>query len=303
MNQHAHQVSIVVLHFNTLQLTHNCLQSIYDYQGDLDFEIFLVDNASTDGSGLQLVEEFPDVQFQRLDQPLGFSAANNIALRQAKGRYLLLLNSDTAFYNDALEQALSYMEQHTQVGITGVHLHKLDGTFDVACHRSLPTPATAFFKMIGLSRLFPNSSLLARYNLTYLSPEDTFPVDAISGAFMMIRSEALEEVGLLDEDFEFYGEDIDLCYRFRQAGWTVMYNGSIKVIHIKGGSTDHSDPWTINNFHNSMLIFYRKHFAHLYSSPLNLSVRFGVNLRKWIFLRRAAYLRRKWHREDTTQHP
>lgn len=113
----------------------------------------------------------------------------------------------------------------------------------------------------------------------------------------------MQEVGLLDEDFEFYGEDIDFCYRFRQAGWTVMYNGDIRVIHIKGGSTDHSDPWTINNFHDSMLIFYSKHLAHLYSAPLNLLVRLGVNLRKRIYLIRAAYLRHKWHRSGTSQRP
>ncbi len=297
------RLSIIIVHYNTLQLTRDCLQSIRQHAGELEPAIHLIDNASTDGSGPQLAREFPEVDFQRLEHPLGFSVANNLALKRAAGKYLLLLNSDTVLYNDALQQAVDYMEQHNQVGITGVHLHKPDGTFDVACHRSLPTPSAAFFKMVGLSRLFPRSTLLARYNLTYLSQDDIFPVDAISGAFMLIRGEAMREVGWLDEDFEFYGEDIDLCYRFRQAGWPVMYNGTIRIIHIKGGSTDHADPWTIQNFHNSMLIFYGKHLAHLYTSPLNLLVHLGVNLRKWVYLLRASYLRRKWHREGKSQRP
>ncbi len=289
-------LSVIILHHNTPKLTRDCLNSIFAETRDLDLEVLVVDNASTDGSGEVLSREFPQVEFLRSDKPLGFSAGNNLALRQARGRYLLILNSDTLIVDRALNRAVEYLEKHPEAALLGVRLVLPNGRFDPACHRSFPTPGASFHKMLGLSKLFPRSRFFARYNLTYLPEDGIYPVDSISGAFMMGRREILQEIDFFCEDFDFYGEDLDICFRLQEKGYRVHYNGKIHIIHLKGGSTDQFSSWIVRNFHDSMYLFYRKHFARRYPRPLNQVIYTAILMRRTWFLARAAYKRFRYQR-------
>lgn len=267
-------LGIVIVNYNVRDLLRDCLASVYDSRGDLDFEVCVVDNASPDGSADMVEAEFPRVRLIRAENR-GYAAGNNLGLRafgfQEVGereskpqspapRCALLLNPDTVLPPSALADMLAFIEDHAPAGVAGPRLVREDGSLDRACRRSFPTPEVAAYRLSGLSRLFPKSSRFGRYNLTYLPPDVTTQVDAVVGAFMLIRGEALAQVGLLDEQFFMYAEDLDLCYRIKQRGWQVWYNAGVTVLHYKGQSSRQRSTFANVKFFETMRLFHDKHF-------------------------------------------
>ena len=253
-------LSVIIVNYNVRQFLENALASIARALEGIDGEVFVVDNASSDGSADMVRAKFPSVCLIESDRNLGFARANNVALQRARGEFLLLINPDTVVQEDTFRVMLRFFAEVPDAGLAGCKILNPDGTFQLPCRRSFPTPWVAFTKIFGLSALFPKSRLFGRYNLTYLDEDETYPVEAIGGAFMMLRREAYEKSGGLDESFFMYGEDLDWCYRIGQAGYRVYYVHATKIIHFKGESTKRSDIDEIKHFYEAMQLFVRKHF-------------------------------------------
>lgn len=254
-------LSIVIVNFNTRELLKACLRSVEASRTAWPWELFVVDNASADGSADMVAAEFPWATLIRSESNRGYACANNLGLRRAAGSYLLLLNPDTVLPPDALQQMVEYMDAHPEAGIAGPKLVRQDGSLDLACRRSFPSPEVSFYRMLGLSKLFPRSSRFGRYNLTYLDPDRPAEVDSVVGAFMIVRSEAVSQVGMLDESFFMYGEDLDWAFRIKSRGWKVLYNPAVVVLHYKGESSRRHPRKAILEFYRAMHLFYRKHYA------------------------------------------
>ncbi len=279
-------LSIVIVSYNVCKLLRACLGSVLSAQGDVAYELMVVDNSSTDGSAQMVRQRFPTVKLVESPVNGGYAYANNLGLQEilrpgeaALPRYVLLLNPDTVVPPNALNAMVSFMDSHPGAGAAGPRLIRPDGSLDLACRRSFPSPEVSFYRMLGLSRLFPRSRLFARYNLTYLDPGDVVEVDSVVGAFMMVRGDVLWKVGLLDESFFMYGEDLDLAYRIKKAGWKVLYNGQVDVIHYKGESSRQQSNRSVREFYRAMLVFYRKHYARSTAFPLNCLIVGAIYLR------------------------
>jgi hypothetical protein len=273
-------LSIVILSYNTRQMLHDCLCSVRENIAGIEAEVFVVDSGSSDGSIELVREEFPSVDLTVTEGFGGFAHANNLALRRAVGRYQLLLNSDTMLPPGGLGKVVAFMDAHPEAGVVGIKLVKGDGTFDHACRRGFPTPAASFYRLTGLGRLFPRSPRFARYTLGHLDPDQLTEVDSVCGAFMMVRQEAVRGVGLLDESFYFYGEDLDWAYRFKEKGWKVYYYPGVQALHYKGQTSRKQSERMIHEFYRAMEVFYRKHYAARNSAPLRLAVLAGIRLSK-----------------------
>ena len=282
------RLSVVVLSFNTRALLDQCLRALREGLAGIDSEVFVVDSSSTDGS-LELVrDEFPEVRHIVTPTFGGFAHANNLALRQAQGEYFLLVNSDAMVKPDALARALYFMDATPKAGAMGPRLIKQDGSLDLACRRSFPTPEVSFYRMIGLSKLFPKSRRFGRYNLTFLPPDQMTEVDSVCGAFMLVRKSAVDQVGLLDESFYFYGEDLDWAFRIKQGGWQIYYYPDIQVLHLKGQTSRQQSTHMIHEFYEAMRLFYRKHYAADNSPLLRFVVLLGVDLgERWAMFKNA----------------
>lgn len=281
-----HDLGIVILNWNTRDLLRCCLASVQASRGDFSYRVCVVDNASTDGSAAMVREEFPSVQVLENQVNTGFAAGNNAGLR-ALGyagamsdapRHALLLNPDTEVPADGLADMVAYMDAHPGVGAAGPRLVLPTGELDLACRRSFPTPEIAFYRMTGLARLFPKSRLFGRYNMTYLDPAIETEVDSVVGAFMMVRREAVQQAGLLDERFWMYGEDLDWAFRLRQAGWKVMYNPAITVLHVKRAAS-RKNPRAQREFYRAELHFYRKHYQARTPAVIHWLVLLGIHAR------------------------
>lgn len=282
-------LAIVILNFNTRDLLLDCLASL-QMQGGLDFTVCVVDNASTDGSADAVTAQFPDVQLIRNPQNNGYAAGNNLGLRAfgfpdaAQTRYVMLLNPDTVVPPGALAGMVAFADANPDVGVVGPKLLLMDGTLDMACRRSFPTPEVSFYRLTGLSKLFPRSRRFGRYNMTYLGIDEQTEVDSVVGACMMVRAEAMRDAGLLDEQFFMYGEDLDWCLRLKQqhnpAGrpYRVMYYPSITVQHIKRAASRTSAKAQYE-FNRSMWLFYRKHYQRHTFFVMDWIVRLGLALR------------------------
>jgi GT2 family glycosyltransferase/lipopolysaccharide/colanic/teichoic acid biosynthesis glycosyltransferase len=242
----------------------------------------VVDNASNDGSAEMVRTKFPHVLLIQNRTNEGFARANNTALRRARGKFILLMNPDTIVQEDTFKVMLSFFAAHPEAGLAGCKILNPDGTFQLACRRSFPTPWVAFTKIFGLSALFPGSRLFGKYNLTYRSPDESYPVDAVSGSFMMVRRQAYEAVGGLDEAFFMYGEDLDWCYRMTRAGFVVYYVHETQIIHYKGESTKRSEIDEIKLFYGAMEQFVKKHFSG--SSTVRMFLNLGIALRGTVAL-------------------
>ena len=268
-------LSIVILNYQTFELTKNTINSIFEYEYPFSYEVLLVDNASGDDSLSRLKDYFKDnVIFIESRENNGFAAGNNQALKIAKGKYQLLLNSDTIVWENTLESIYYYMEKHTDVGATGCRVLLENGDLDKACKRSFPNVKNSFFRLFHI----PTKSKDDNYNLDSLPDDGVYEIDCLTGAFMFIRKEALDEVGFLDETFFMYGEDIDLCFRIKQAGWKIVYYGKSKITHFKGASRKKQKSELIYEFYRAMYVYYKKHHAHESFFITNFSVYFGIAL-------------------------
>src|SRR5689334_6085898 len=265
-------LSVIIVNYNVKAFLESSLVSVRKALDRIDGEIIVVDNASDDGSVEMMRQKFPSVRLIANERNIGFGAANNVALKTARGRYILLLNPDTVVQEDTFLVMTSYMDAHPEAGAAGCKLLNPDGSFQLPCRRSFPTPWVAFTKITGLSALFPSSRLFGRYNLTYLDPDETYPVDALSGAFMFLRREAYEQTGGFDEEFFMYGEDLDLCYRIQQAGWAIMYVPETQIIHYKGESARRSDIDEVRLFYEAMRLFVRKHIHRGFAADVILKI-------------------------------
>ena len=252
-------VSIIIVSYNVKDYLYNCLQSILnsDYSGDLD--LILVDNGSYDGSVSIVRKNFPSVRVIENDSNLGFAKGVNIGLRESHGDYILLLNPDTVIEEKTLSVLTAYMEEHPIVGICGPKILNADGSLQLACKRSFPTPWVALPKLVGLSKLFPGGTWTGRYNLTYLDSDERHSVEAISGSFMFMSNRVLEKVGQLDERFFMFGEDLDYCYRIKKRGYDIVYNPISSIIHYKGESAKTAPYDMIHIFYTAFYQFYNKH--------------------------------------------
>ena len=256
------ELSIIIVNYNVKYFLEQCLHSVYSALKNTKAEVFVVDNNSVDGSGALVKQKFPLVHLIENNNNTGFSVANNQAIRLAKGKYVLLLNPDTIVQEDTFEKILSFMEQHSEAGGLGIKMVDGKGNFLPESKRGLPTPSVAFYKIFGLARLLPQSEKFGKYHLTYLDKNKTHVVDILSGAFMLIRKEVLDKIGLLDETFFMYGEDIDLSYRITQAGYKNYYFADSSIIHYKGESTKKSSDNYVVVFYKAMAIFAKKHFSN-----------------------------------------
>ncbi len=273
------KLSIVIVNYNVKAFLQQALESIQKATHQLNTEIFVVDNHSVDGSIEMLENQFPDIRLIKNTNNLGFAKANNQAIKESTGDYVWLLNPDTLIQEDTPEKLIQVMESDPKIGLLGCKILNDDGTLQLACRRSFPTTWVAFTKLSGLANIFPKSKLFGRYNLTHLDPDDAYEVEAISGSCMFIRREALEEVGHLDETFFMYGEDLDWCFRFGEAGWKVFYSPETSIVHYKGESSKVAAWDTMTHFYRAMDIFARKHFSSTGRFPLHWLLRGGIFVR------------------------
>ncbi len=271
-------LSIIIVNYNVKEFLQNLLNSIEKTSSNISKEIIIVDNASDDGSIEVIKDKFPFVKLIENKTNLGFGRANNQGLKIAKGRFILLINPDCIVSEDTFDKMISFFEEHQDCGLAGCKILNSDGTLQLACRRSFPGPWTSFTKVTGLSNIFPNSIIFARYNLTYLDENKSYEVDAVSGSFMMIRKEAYEKTGGFDEKFFMYGEDLDLCYRVQKNGYKVYYNNDTQIIHYKGESTKRSNLDETKLFYDAMHLFVKKHLS---SFPIvELILRSAIGFRK-----------------------
>jgi GT2 family glycosyltransferase len=270
------KLSVVIVNYNVKHFLEQCLRSVREACRDLEAEIWVVDNNSVDGSVAMVQEKFPDVHLIANTENLGFSRANNQAILQSNGEYVLLLNPDTVVSQDTFASTLQFMDAHPDAGGLGVKMVDGKGRFLPESKRSLPTPAVAFYKIFGLSRIFPRSKTFGRYHLGYLDDDKVHSIEVLSGAFMLMRRAALDKAGLLDEQFFMYGEDIDLSYRITQAGYKNYYFPETQIIHYKGESTKKGSANYVFTFYQAMNIFARKHFsknnARVFTFLINLAI-------------------------------
>lgn len=272
------KLSVVIVNYNVKFFLEQCLKSVFDSGKNIDMEVFVVDNNSVDGSVQWIQSKFPEVKIIANKKNKGFSKANNQAIRQAKGKYILLLNPDTVVEDSTFEKVIAFMDKTTDAGALGVKMIDGKGKFLPESKRGLPSPWVAFYKVFGLSALFPKSKVFGKYHLGYLDQDKTHQVDVLSGAFMLLRNEALEKSGLLDESYFMYGEDIDLSYKITQTGYKNYYFPDTRIIHYKGESTKKSSINYVFVFYNAMIIFARKHFsksnARLFSFFIHIAIYF-----------------------------
>jgi GT2 family glycosyltransferase len=282
-------LAIVIVNYKTRDFLRACLRSIESSEGDFTSRVCVVDNASGDGSVESVRAEFPHVHVIEQPRNEGYAAANNRGLRwlgfgdpqvpEAElPRYVLLLNPDTLLPPTALARMLAFMDAHPQAGAAGCKLVREDGSLDRACRRSFPSPEVSFYRLTGLSLLFPKSPRFGRYNLSYLDENVTTEVDSVVGAFMLVRREAITMAGLLDEGFFMYGEDLDWAFRIKQAGWQIWYYPEVVVLHYKGQSSRQRSAPSILAFYDAMRRFHAKHYKQSTPAPLNWLIEAGITV-------------------------
>lgn len=248
---------------------------------NIETEIFVVDNNSSDGSKTFFTNKFPGVKFIWNHENIGFSKANNIAVRQAAGEYLLFLNPDTLIPEDCLEKGISFFESRPETGALGIKMVNGSGHFLKESKRSFPSPVTSFYKLSGLARLFPRSKIFGKYHLGNLDEDKNHEVDVLAGAFMMVPKKVVDNVGSFDEDFFMYGEDIDLSYRIQEAGYKNIYFSESSIIHFKGESTRKAGLNYVRLFYKAMSIFARKHYGNR-AVFFNLLIQVGILIRAFL---------------------
>lgn len=284
-------LSIVIVSYNAGHILKDCLKSVKLASQKLRAETYVVDNNSTDGTAQMVAKNFPWVKLIANTANHGFSKANNQAIKLAKGKYVLILNPDTKVEIDTFTKMIGFMDKHPEAGVATCRLEFPNGRLDPDCRRHFPTPWRAFCHFSTLSKLFIGSAIFDQYNYGYLSSDKEHEVDACAGAFMIIPKKAIDKVGMFDEDFFFYGEDLDWCYRFKEKGYKIIYTPVTRVIHYKGvssGIKKHSQEISIASRETkirayrestrAMRLFYRKHYKDKYPKVLTNLIFFAIKL-------------------------
>ncbi|MDD2385995.1 MAG: glycosyltransferase [Bacteroidales bacterium] len=273
------KISVIIVNYNVKHFLEQCLNSVLASARHCETEIYVVDNNSVDGSCSMVKEKFPEVHLIENKKNYGFSYANNQAIKISKGEYVLLLNPDTVIEEKTLQKVCDFMDSHPDAGGLGVKMIDGKGRFLPESKRGLPTPEVAFYKIFGVSKLFPKSKKFGKYHLTYLDKEETHVVDVLSGAFMLLRKECLDKTGLLDENFFMYGEDIDMSYRISLAGYKNYYYPRTTIIHYKGESTKKGSINYVLVFYNAMIIFAKKHFSKRHAGTFSALINIAIYIR------------------------
>lgn len=268
------KLSVVIINYNVKNYLGQCLTSLERALADVESEVLVVDNHSTDGSVAYIEKHFPTVKLISSSHNLGFARANNLAIRRCQGEFILLLNPDTIIGEETIHRSIDFIESHPAAGAMGVRMLKADGSDAKESRRGMPTVMTSFYKMSGLCTAFPTSRRFGHYYMGYLPWNQAALIDIVSGAFCLLRQSALQQIGLLDEDFFMYGEDIELSCRLLKAGWQNWYL-PVKILHYKGESTQKSSFRYVHVFYEAMLIFFRKHYRHtsfLLTGPIKVAI-------------------------------
>ncbi len=276
-------LSIIIVAFRGYEKLKVTLEAVFASTTTYSYEVIVVDNGSGDGTPEMLLQDFPQSNYPNLklvrNQNTGFSKGNNLGFRESTGQNILILNPDTKVFPDAIQLSMDYLLAHPDIGALGCKLIAADGTLDPVAHRSFPTPAIAFYRLIGLQKLFPKNKRFAAYNMLYLPEDQMVDVEGLSGAFMLLPRKAFIAAGGFDEDYYMYGEDLDLSYMVKQAGYRVVYYPVAVTYHYKGSSTRKAPFRMLYYFHDAMAIFYRKHQAGKHSWLMNGLVYVGIWLR------------------------
>lgn len=285
------KVSIIIVSYNTKELLSDCLQSTLMSLKNIPAEIFVVDNASIDQTVEMVKTIFPHVKLIANKKNLGFSKANNQAIKRARGEYILILNPDTKLMPHTVEKMLEFMDHNKNLAVSTCRVELPNGQLDADCRRHFPTPFRAFCHFLGLSKLFNGSKIFDQYYMGYINQNVDHEIDACVGAFMLVKKSAIEKVGLFDEDFFFYGEDLDWCWRFKEAGYKIMYTPRTKIIHYKGASSGMkktskevtkanpaSKKKALQESTRAMILFYKKHFMDKYPIYITWSVIIAVKI-------------------------
>jgi hypothetical protein len=262
LDTNTYRLAIVIVTFNDKELVSPCLKSVFNNKSrGWSFTVCVVDNGSSDGTPEYIQQNFPEVNLIRNQSNLGYPNANNKGIKNTSSQYVLLLNPDTEIPQNTFQELIGLLDADDSIGIVGPKLIRRNGELDFACRRMFPNYLDYLLILLGLARKFPESKVLGRYNLTYLNPDESTDVDSVAGAFLMARRDAIEKIGLLDESFFIYGEDIDWCYRFRLNGWRVFYYPKVTVLHHKGGTSKRFSHYLIYHFYRSNTILYNKYIA------------------------------------------
>lgn len=276
------KLSIIILNYKTEKLTAQTVDSVLATVKTENYEIYIVDNNSADGSLEHLMEKYAEdnrIKFIANSENVGFAKGNNIAIKDSTSEYVLLLNSDTIVYEGTIDKCVEYMDNNEEVGAMGPKVVLEDGSLDHACKRGFPTPSASLYYMLKLDKIFNNKEKYGKYDMTYLPIDEINEVDALTGAFMMVRRQVIDTVGTLDERFFMYAEDIDWCYRIKWAGWKIIYYPEVTMLHLKGKSGKKRKYRTIYQFHKTMLQFYDKNYKPSYNLAVTAAVHAGVWLK------------------------
>jgi GT2 family glycosyltransferase len=272
------ELSILIVNFNAEKLILRCLQAVYETIGSVDCEVIVVDNASTDHSADAVQNAYPQVRLLRNPENVGFARANNQAFRVARGRYFLLLNSDAFVHDGAIATLINFMESHLDTGAAGCRLVYEDGSLQRSCY-SFPTPITELCQTLWLDRLFPRSPFFGKFKMTYWDFDSNRDVDWVMGAVMILRKEAVDQVGFLDEEYFMYSEEMDLCYRFKQAGWKISFVSEATAMHVWGGSSRQNKELAFIRLYKSRVLFFRKHYGPIMTLVYKLILYLGSLVR------------------------
>ena len=283
-------VSAIVVSYNVRDQLIETLGAYYSSCGQ-QAEVVVVDNASFDGSADAVAAAFPQAALIRLDHNVGFGSANNAGLEKCHGELILTLNPDVLVKEGCVAALAAVLDDNPQAGAAGPRLERPDGKLDLAARRGFPSPLSAFYRLSGLSRLFPRSRRFNRYNLGDVSSESAHEIDAGTAACLMVRRKAIDQVGFFDPQFFMYGEDLDLCYRLREGGWRIYYVPDAAAVHLKGTSTRQAAGPMLYEFHRAMWLFHRKHYASSTPALGNALVWAGIWAR-WTVLRARARITR-----------
>jgi len=275
-------LSIIIVNYNAEKFLLECLDSIYAQTKQISFDVWVVDNNSMDTSVPMVQQNFPQVNLIENKENAGFIKANNKGILASKGTYVLSLNNDTVVLPGALEKLVDFMDRHPDAGACGAKVLNADGSIQHQCKRGFPTPSSALFYFLGLHKLFPRSKVFGHYLMTYLDADKTSEVDSLSGSCLMVRRRVIEDIGIMDEDYIMYGDDLDWCYRIKKAGWKIYYVPDAQIIHYGGMGGSRVLPYrNIWEFHRSMITFYKKHYANNHTALLNWGI-YGMIFAKGI---------------------